>query len=50
MKEYKFKYEAAPISEITKTKLIEAKDITKALELFHKNTDGLYEIFSIELF
>lgn len=50
MKEYKFKYEAPPISEVIKVKTIEAESITDALELFHKNTDGLYEIISIELF
>ena len=49
MNEYKFKYEAAPVSEIIKSKLIEAKCITEALKLFHDQTNGRYEIISIEL-
>ena len=49
MNEYKFKYEAAPVSEIIKSKQIKAECITESLKLFHEQTEGKYEIISIEL-
>lgn len=49
MNEYLIKYEAPPISEITKTKTIEAKDIRMALITFEAEVQGEFEIFSIEL-
>ena len=48
MNEYKIKYEAHPISEVTKEKIIAADTFEAALELFRDVYDG--EIISIELF
>lgn len=49
MKEYLIKYEASPISEIVKTKMVKAERIDKALQKFSFETENVSEIFSIEL-
>ena len=49
MKEYKFKYESSPISEVVKIKVIEAARIDLALQDFISNTKNVTEILSIEL-
>jgi len=49
MKEYLFKYEAPPISEVIKTKKVRAERIDKALQKFSFETTNVTEIFSIEL-
>jgi len=49
MKDYEFKYEAPPVSEITKSKIISAIDIFKAAEMFKRDTPEAVEVFSINL-
>ena len=49
MKEYKFRYEAPPISEIVKLVYIKADDIDMALHLFRQKLGNKTLIFSIEL-
>lgn len=49
MREYEIKYEAPPISEITKVTVIEADRIDLALKVFVFATENVSEIFSITL-
>ena len=45
---YKIIYEAPPISEIAKTKVIEAESPDMAQKRFLSQTDNVAEIFSIK--
>ena len=49
MNDYKFKYEAPPISEIVKLVYIEADNIDMALHLFRQKLGNKTKIISSEL-
>lgn len=49
MKEYKFLYEAAPISEVLKLRYIKATNIINALSMFFASIDIKVEVISVQL-
>ena len=49
MREYKIKYESAPVSEILKVMVIKAETVEDALEVFGAEKGDECGVFSIEL-
>ena len=49
MNEYLIKYEASPISEITKDKVIKSGDLLSAVVVFKSETPECVQIYSVEL-
>jgi len=48
MNEYKFYYEAAPISEVVKTQVIEAANMMRAITVFYSDKIYNINVFKIE--